>query len=195
MAASFDIERLQKILRETESNLRKIPQLKKVQKATGVKIVYILLGAFVLSLVLIYVFSGLRALSMLVGTLYPGWASLKAIKSKDKEDDTFWLSYWVVFGIFSAFESITDILLFWIPFYELLKICFYFYLFSPQLKGALTMYVMSYLHYSDKSLLCVCYRYYALLEPLVGKLAKAEANVVEAAQSVKSSISNSVKDR
>lgn len=176
MASSFDIERIQKILRETESNLRKVPQLKKVYKATGVKIVYILLGALVVSLILIYLFSGLRALSMLVGTLYPGWASLKAIKSADKEDDTFWLSYWVVFGIFSAFESITDILLFWIPFYELLKICFYFYLFSPQLKGALTIY-------------------YALLEPLVGKLAKAEANVVDAANSVKTSISNSVKDK
>ena len=96
------------------------------------------MGAFVVLLILIYIFSGLRALSTLVGVVYPGWCSLKAIKSKDKEDDTFWLSYWIIYGIFSAFESITDLLLFWIPFYELIKICFYFYLFSPQLKGALT---------------------------------------------------------
>merc|ERR1712228_225240 len=110
----------------------------------------------------------------------------------DKEDDTFWLSYWVVFGIFSAFESITDILLFWIPFYELLKICFYFYLFSPQLKGALTMYVIIMCILTNHSNVLCHYRYYALLEPLVGKLAKAEANVVDAANSVKTSISNSV---
>eukprot|EP00483_Globobulimina_turgida_P009943 UN09962 len=101
--------------------------------------------------------------------------SLKAIKSTEKEDDTFWLSYWVIYAIFTAFESITDILLFWVPFYELIKICFYFYLFSPQLKGALTLY-------------------YALLQPLGDKMAKVEANAIDAAKSVKDSISNSISD-
>eukprot|EP01083_Nonionella_stella_P000773 2223_1 len=169
--SGLDIERVQKILTETEANLQKIPQLKKVSEATGLKIIYILLGLIVVTLILVYVFSGLRALSTLVGVVYPGWMSLKAIKSKQKDDDTFWLSYWVIYGIFTAFESITDLLLFWIPFYELLKICFYFYLFSPQLKGALTLY-------------------YALLEPLVDQLVKVEANAVDAANSVKDSISN-----
>lgn len=136
--ASFDIEKIQQVLNDTEKNLQKIPQLKKVSEATSLKIVYILLGALVVLLLLIYIFSGLRALSTLVGVVYPGWCSLKAIKSKDKDDDTFWLSYWVIYGIFTAFESITDLLLFWVPFYELIKIFFYFYLFSPQLKGALT---------------------------------------------------------
>ena len=137
--SSFDIEKFQKILNETESNLQKIPQLKKVSDATSLKIVYILLGLLIVLLLLIYIFSGLRALSTLVGVVYPGWCSLKAIKSKGKDDDTFWLSYWVIYGIFSVFESITDLFLFWIPFYELIKIFFYFYLFSPQLKGALTL--------------------------------------------------------
>eukprot|EP01084_Bolivina_argentea_P107373 191974_1 len=171
MASSFDIEKIQKIMGETEKNLRKNPQLKKVYDATGVNIVYILLGLFVVGIVLVYLFSGLRALSTLVGVVYPGWCSLKAIQSKQKDDDTFWLSYWVIYGLFSAVESITDILLFWVPFYELIKICFYIYLFSPQLKGALTLY-------------------YALLEPLVDKLAKVENNVVDSVNSVKDTITN-----
>mmetsp|Transcript_63541 Transcript_63541/g.101124 ORF Transcript_63541/g.101124 Transcript_63541/m.101124 type:complete len:177 (-) Transcript_63541:3000-3530(-) len=176
MAASFDIEQIQKILNETEKGLQKIPQLKKVKEATSIKIVYLLMGLLVVSLILIYVFSGLRALSTLVGVVYPGWCSLKAIKSKEKDDDTLWLSYWVIYGIFSAFESITDLFLFWIPFYELLKICFYFYLFSPQLKGALTLY-------------------YVLLEPLVDKAAKVEANAVNAANSVRETFASAQKKK
>eukprot|EP01083_Nonionella_stella_P304055 1054913_1 len=174
--SGFDIERFRKFVVELEEKLQKVPQLKKVSEATSLKIIYILLGLLVVLLVLIYVFSGLKALSTLVGVVYPGWCSLKAIKSKQKDDDTFWLSYWLIFGIFSVIESITDILLFWIPFYFGLKILFYFYLFSPQLKGALTLY-------------------YALLEPLVDKLVKIEANALDAANTVKESIANSVADK
>ena len=144
--SGFDIEKIQQILNEAEKNLAKVPQLKQLKKATGLQIVWILLAAFAFVLLMIYLFSGLRALGTCIGVVYPAWCSLKAIKSSDKEDDTFWLAYWCIYGIFSAFESITDILLFWVPFYELLKIVFYIYLFSPQFKGALTLYVCFHLH-------------------------------------------------
>ena len=79
-ANSFDIERIQAILKEAENSLQKVPQLKKIRKATGVKIVYLLGIAVIASLFLVYVFSGLRALSTIVGVIYPGYMSLKAIK-------------------------------------------------------------------------------------------------------------------
>jgi len=176
MSSNFDIERIQQILAEAEKSLGKVPQLKQLKKATGLKIVWILMGAFLGLLVMIYVFSGLRALGTCVGVVYPAWCSLKAIKSTDKEDDTFWLAYWVIYGIFSAFESITDILLFWVPFYEMLKIVFYIFLFSPQFKGALTLY-------------------YAALEPLVSKLMVFEANAASAAKGVRDSMNKGSKKR
>lgn len=43
--------------------------------------------------------------------------SIKAIESTVKEDDTQWLTYWVVYGLFSIVEAFSDIFLFWFPFY------------------------------------------------------------------------------
>ena len=48
--------------------------------------------------------------------------SCKAIESADKDDDTLWLTYWVVFAFFGVIEYFTDILLWWIPFYFFIKV-------------------------------------------------------------------------
>ena len=47
---------------------------------------------------------------------------MKAIESREKDDDKLWLTYWVVYSVFSLVEFFTDIFLFWIPFYWLLKV-------------------------------------------------------------------------
>ena len=46
---------------------------------------------------------------------------MKAIESVNKDDDTQWLTYWVVFSVFSVAEFFTDLLLSWIPLYFFLK--------------------------------------------------------------------------
>lgn len=43
--------------------------------------------------------------------------SIKAIESSVKDDDTQWLTYWVVYGVFSIVEAFSDIFLSWFPFY------------------------------------------------------------------------------
>jgi len=48
--------------------------------------------------------------------------SVKAIESTNKDDDTIWLTYWVVYSVFSLAEFFTDILLSWIPLYYFLKV-------------------------------------------------------------------------
>ena len=50
--------------------------------------------------------------------------SCKAIDSVDKEDDTQWLTYWVVYATFIIIEHFTDLLMAWIPFYFLAKVIF-----------------------------------------------------------------------
>jgi len=51
--------------------------------------------------------------------------SFKAIESKEKEDDTQWLIYWVVFAFFTIFNQLFYTLLYFIPFYYLVKVLFY----------------------------------------------------------------------
>ncbi|NXU08504.1 REEP5 protein, partial [Pardalotus punctatus] len=57
--------------------------------------------------------------------------SIKAIESPNKDDDTQWLTYWVVYGIFSIAEFFSDIFLSWFPFYYMLKCGFLLWCMAP----------------------------------------------------------------
>uniref|UniRef100_A0ACB8EQI2 Receptor expression-enhancing protein 5 n=1 Tax=Sphaerodactylus townsendi TaxID=933632 RepID=A0ACB8EQI2_9SAUR len=57
--------------------------------------------------------------------------SIKAIESPNKEDDTQWLTYWVVYGIFSIGEFFADIFLSWFPFYYMMKCGFLIWCMAP----------------------------------------------------------------
>lgn len=56
---------------------------------------------------------------------------VKAIESHEKDDDTKWLTYWVVYSVFSLVEFFSDIFLFWIPFYWFLKVSCNYSFTSP----------------------------------------------------------------
>lgn len=69
----------------------------------------------------------------LVGFVYPVYASIKSIESKEKEDDTQWLTYWLIFGLFKIIEGVADSIISFIPFYFIFKVsciieCLKFYL-------------------------------------------------------------------
>uniref|UniRef100_A0A3Q1HK83 Receptor expression-enhancing protein n=1 Tax=Anabas testudineus TaxID=64144 RepID=A0A3Q1HK83_ANATE len=56
---------------------------------------------------------------------------IKAIESPSKEDDTKWLTYWVVYGVFSLGEFFSDIFLYWFPFYYAFKCLFLLWCMAP----------------------------------------------------------------
>jgi len=68
------------------------------------------------------------------------YSSFKAIETPGKDDDTQWLIYWVIYSIFSMAESITDIFVFWFPFYYEMKLVVLILLQIPQLKLPMTLY-------------------------------------------------------
>ena len=53
------------------------------------------------------------------------------LESHNKDDDTKWLIYWVVFATFSMLESFSDIIIGWLPFYWLSKCLFLVWCMSP----------------------------------------------------------------
>ncbi|XP_063699703.1 receptor expression-enhancing protein 5-like isoform X2 [Culicoides brevitarsis] len=67
----------------------------------------------------------------IVAVAYPAYISIKAIESPDKRDDTKWLTYWVVFAVFTNIEYFSSIITQVIPFYWLLKCVFYIWCFAP----------------------------------------------------------------
>ncbi|XP_050299480.1 receptor expression-enhancing protein 5 isoform X2 [Anthonomus grandis grandis] len=76
-----------------------------------------------------------------VGFIYPAYMSIHAIESRKKDDDTKWLTYWVVFALFSVTEYFADFIVGWFPLYWLIKCVFMVWLMIPtEFNGSLVLY-------------------------------------------------------
>jgi len=105
--------------------------LEVAEQKTGVDRLYLFGGCVaVLSLYLVVGYASGFIVSLL-GFLYPAYASVKAIESTDKDDDTQWLTYWVVYSSFSIGEFFSDIFLSWFPLYFLFKCMFLCWCMAP----------------------------------------------------------------
>lgn len=100
------------------------PYLEKAEKMSGVKRIYI--AQALIAVLGLYLIVGRAAqfVCNLLGFAYPAYKSLCALETSQSDDDTKWLTYWVVFAGFSVFEFFSDILLSWFPFYWLVKVVF-----------------------------------------------------------------------
>lgn len=63
-----------------------------------------------------------KLMNFIVGFLYPMYMSFKSVQSPDKNDDTKWLIYWIVYSFMAIIETISDKFLYWFPFYYTLKL-------------------------------------------------------------------------
>lgn len=98
---------------------------------TGVQRAYFMLGFGVLA-ALYFIFGYFaELLCNVVGLVYPAYASTRAIESADRNDDTRWLTYWVVYACFSILDFFADGILRFFPFYWLFKVVFLVYCFLP----------------------------------------------------------------
>lgn len=115
--------------------------LAKVERKTGVNRLYIFIGlAVVIGLWLVFGYCA-QLVCNTVGFLYPAYVSIHAIESKSKDDDTKWLTYWVVYALFSIAEYFANFIVSWFPLYWLAKFGFMVWLMIPtEFNGSLFLY-------------------------------------------------------
>ena len=100
----------------------------------------VIVGGLILALILTMTKWFNSYVTCLVGVLCPTYMSLKAIESPEDDDDKQYLTYWVVYGLFSVIDVFTSFLVKRIPFYYTIKLGFLIWLFMPNFRGAVYIY-------------------------------------------------------
>ncbi|CAB4019271.1 receptor expression-enhancing 5-like isoform X2 [Paramuricea clavata] len=96
------------------------------------------IGLFSLYLIFGY---GAALIVNALGAIYPAYASVKAVESVTKDDDTQWLIYWIVYAVFTVVEYFSDFLFSWFPFYFLTKLIFLVWCMAPiSANGSMVVY-------------------------------------------------------
>ncbi|CAH8866227.1 unnamed protein product [Trichobilharzia szidati] len=111
------------------------------EQRSGVSKVNLAYGVIVFLTLYLVIGYGTDVLTLLVGAVYPAYRSVKAIETHEKEDDTKWLTYWVVFASVQLFEACTAMMVYYLPLYPILKCIFLIYCMAPiQNNGSLLIY-------------------------------------------------------
>lgn len=72
----------------------------------------------------------------LIGTVYPAYATAKAIGDKESEAMARWCQYWLIFSVLSLVMPVLDFLGSFLPFYYEAKLLFVLWLCVDKFKGA-----------------------------------------------------------
>lgn len=98
--------------------------LNAAEQKTGISRRNLVLGGAALILVWLAIGIGSSLVCSVVCFIYPAYKSFKAVESPQGDDDKQWLTYWIVYSTFNILEYFADLILFWIPLYDLLKCLF-----------------------------------------------------------------------
>ncbi|KAA8643099.1 hypothetical protein EYZ11_004990 [Aspergillus tanneri] len=128
-------DRAQHAIAQLDKELSKYPVLNNLERQTSVPKVYAILGLVGIYFFLVFFNIAGSFLVNLAGFLIPGYYSLNALFTTGTADDTQWLTYWVVYALFTVIESAINAP-YWFPFYYLFKFALILWMSLPQTNGA-----------------------------------------------------------
>ena len=111
--------------------------MKTIKAKTGIDGIYVIIF-LLLCVFLVYLGIFGSLITNMVGTLYPGFSTIKSMEKKKNKKK--WLTYWVVFGSFMIIDMFSKIIMKLIPFYFVLKILFLIWMFLPGSNGCYLVY-------------------------------------------------------
>ena len=124
---------------DLNSKLMKYKELEFIYQKTHIKPIYF---AYVLIFLLVLIIFGIwdDLLTCIIGVLFPMYASIKTIKSGERDQIKQWLTYWVVFAIFLNLECMFGWMIKYVQLYFFYKTVFLLICFLPQYNGCKWIY-------------------------------------------------------
>ncbi|KAF9890932.1 ER membrane protein DP1/Yop1 [Aspergillus nanangensis] len=132
--ASFQ-DRAQHAIAQLDKELSKYPVLNNLERQSSVPKVYVVLGLVGIYFFLVFFNIAGEFLVNLAGFMIPAYYSLNALFTAGTADDTQWLTYWVVYALFTVLESAISAP-YWFPFYYIFKLALVLWMSLPQTNGA-----------------------------------------------------------
>ncbi len=83
-----------------------------------------------------------RLLFVILGLLHPAYLTFKAIRNRNIREQLKLQMYWIQLSFFTVVEPISDIFLFWLPFYDEMKFVYILWNIpvSPVSQGGIFVY-------------------------------------------------------
>jgi receptor expression-enhancing protein 5/6 len=131
--------------RAFDKKCQRFPPAREVAEFLGVEPAQVGLAFIVFLLGFLLFGIGGNLITQLVGFVYPAYESFKALEPDQEKRENprmmrTWLTYWIVYSLFSVVEVFVDYILYWIPLYYMLKLVFLIWLMIPRLGGAELVY-------------------------------------------------------
>jgi len=118
--------------------------VKLIQEKTQVRPSFLAVGLGTFAVLFLVWGVGAQFVTNLVGFVYPLYESYRSLHAASSASAVHsqpqWLTYWVIYALFSLIESLTDFFLLWIPLYPLVKVAFLVWCFYPTTHGAEQIY-------------------------------------------------------
>ena len=126
------------------------PPLGEVAKKADINPGAIVAGVAAVICFFLVIFQGWNIMVAIAISVYPGICSIRAIETKEGDDDKKWLTYWMVFGLIQFVETFLGFIVYMIPYYEWIRLCLFGYLLIPQLNATETIYSRIIRPFMDK---------------------------------------------
>ncbi|KIN93560.1 hypothetical protein M404DRAFT_149526 [Pisolithus tinctorius Marx 270] len=126
---------------QLDKELTKYPALTAIETRTQIPKSYFVLSTLLL-LAIFHLITPLAApVSYVMGFALPAYLSLKALESPGHQDDVQWITYWVVFASLGFVETFAmGVVLYYLPWYFVLKTVFLLWLQLPAFRGGYVTY-------------------------------------------------------
>lgn len=114
-------------------------KLDELEKKSGFSKVYFVALFITLGVSSVFLVGGIGLVTNLISFLYPAFATLKALDTNvGATRDTQWSTYWIIFTLVSIMEPALSFI---VPFYYIIKVAFFGWMFHPKFLGASFVYV------------------------------------------------------